>query len=528
MKVVVCDPIAEEALDILRTRDDLDLHVCESPPRKDALIALARDADALIVRSATRVDADVIAAGVGLRAIGRAGAGVDNVDLEAATRRGVVVMNAPSGNSVAAAEHTFSLILALARHIAQANRSLRSGKWERSKFTGVELAGKTLGVLGLGRVGREVARRALAFRMRVLAHDPHIPSQIARDLGAEPAERDEVLAAADFLTLHLPLTDSTRHLLDARAFSRMKAGVRIVNCARGGLIDEQALSEAIDSGTVAGAAVDVFDEEPPTERSLIDLEEVIATPHLGASTVEAQRRVGEEIVKKILAYLRTGLPADAVNFPAIPAEAAERLLPFMRLAERLGSFLAQIGPSAPRRLELRYAGDLASLDLRPLTMAAVKGILSPSTDEPVGYVNALSAAGERGLAISETTTREPAPFSNLIEMRLCGEGGEETSCGGTNLRPGEARLVSVDGIDIEASLGETCLFFRNRDLPGVVGAVGTMLGRGGVNIAAMGLGRPPAPGTAIGIVTVDSTIPPKVMEEIRRLPEIRFLRQVRL
>jgi len=531
VKVLVCDPIAEEALETLRSRPGLSVVVCSRPPAEEELIGLIGDAEVVIVRSATRIGAAALAAAGRLRVIGRAGSGVDNVDLEEATRRGVLVVNAPAANSVAAAEHSFSLLSALARNIPQAGRSLRAGRWERGKYMGVELAGKTLGILGLGRVGREVARRAVSFRMQVLAYDPYVPSLVARDIGTEPAVLDDLLSRSEFLTLHLPLTEETRGIIDERAIALMRAGVRIVNCARGELIDEAALLRGIESGKIAGAALDVFCEEPPRREvtlRLIERDEVIATPHLGASTVEAQRRVGEEIVAKILGFLNSGIPADAVNFPAIPPQQAERLAPFMRLAESLGAFLSQIGPQGMRRLELRFSGELASLELRPLTMAAARGVLSPVLESPVGYVNALSLAGERGLAVEEIVSHEPVPYSSLIELRLWGEKGEEASCSGTVFRPGDARIVSIDGIGIEAALSGVCVFFRNNDIPGVVGAIGTILGRNGVNIAAMGLGRHPASGTALAIVNVDSPIPPSVMDEIRAQPEVRAVRQVRL
>ncbi len=527
MKVVVCDPIDEGALAALSSRQGVTVHVCPKPPAEAELLSLARDADALIVRSQTKVTASVIAAARNLRVIGRAGAGVDNVDLAEATRRGIVVMNAPEGNSIAAAEHSLSLLMSLARHIPQAARSLRDGRWERGRFTGVELAGKTLGVLGFGRVGREVSRRALAGRMRVLAYDPFVPAQVIRDLGAESGELDAVLAESDFLTLHLPLTPETRGLIGAAALKKVRRGVRIVNCARGELIDEPALATAIRSGQVAGAALDVFAAEPPADRTLIEMDEVIATPHLGASTIEAQRRVGEQIVTKVLDFLATGLPADAVNFPSIPPEQAARLRPFVGLCERIGAFLAQVGPPAPRKIEIRYRGDLAALDTRPLTMAAVKGVLAPALGAQIGYVNALPVAAERGLSVQQTVSRDPVPYSSLVEIRLSGESGDALACSGTVVRGEEARIVSVGGIAIEAAPNGRFLFFRNADVPGVIGTIGTLLGQAGINIAAMALGRDREQGTAVAIVAVDSEVPDAVMGQIRARPEFAFVRQVR-
>jgi len=530
VKILVCDPLADEAVAALRARPGMEVVVCAAPPKGEDLLRLVSDADAILVRSQTRITAEVIAAAPRLRVVGRAGAGVDNVDLDAATRRGVLVVNAPAGNSIAAAEQTMALLLALARHLPGACASVREGRWERGKFTGVEVAGKTLAVLGLGRVGQEVARRALAFRMRVLAYDPFVPSQVARDIGAEPVELSEALAGADFLTLHLPLTERTRHLIDAAALASLRPGARLVNCARGELTDESALADAIESGRLAGAALDVFSEEPPksdTLRRLLALPQVIATPHLGASTVEAQQRVGEEVIAKVLDYLATGVPTEAVNFPALTGEQAARLRPFLRMAGDLGAFLAQIGPSRPKRLELRFSGDLAGLDCRPLTLAAARGVLSPALEEPVGWVNALTIASERGLAVEEVVSHETGPYANLLEMRLWGERGEESSVAGTHFLPGDARIVSVDGIPIEAPLAPGhFLFFRNSDVPGVVGMIGTILGDAGVNIASMALGRHAASRTAFAMVAVDSAIPPAVLDRIRSRPQIRTVQQV--
>ena len=532
VKVVVCDPLADEAIERLRARPGVEVIACAAPPKPEELTALVADAEAIVVRSQTRITAAVIAGAPRLRVVGRAGAGVDNVDLDAATRAGVLVVNAPAGNSIAAAEHTMALLLGLARHVPAACASLRDGRWERGKFTGHEVAGKTLAVLGLGRVGREVARRALAFRMRVLAYDPFVPSAMARDIGTEPADLTEALAQADFVTLHLPLTERTRHILGAEALATLKPGARIVNCARGELVDEAALAGNIESGHVAGAALDVFSEEPPkseTLRHLIGLPQVVATPHLGASTVEAQQRVGEEVVDKILEYLSTGVPTEAVNFPALPAEQAGRIRPYIGMASALGAFLAQTGPVRPRRLELRFSGDLADLDCRPLTLAAARGVLSPALSEPVGWVNALSVAAERGLAIEETTAHEAGPYANRLELRLTGETGDEAVVAGTHFDPAGARLVSVDGIPIEAPLAPGYyLFFRNSDVPGVVGSVGTILGEAKVNIASMALGRDVETRTALAMIAVDSEIPSSVLDVLRSQPEMRSVRQIRL
>lgn len=523
-KILVLDAFAGEGLALLRS--ETDFLVEESPSLTEAeLIARIGQYEALVVRSQTRVSAAVLEAARALRVVGRAGTGVDNVDLKEATRRGIVVMNAPAGNSVAAAEHAFGLMLALARNIPAANASLREGKWDRSAYTGVELEGKVLGICGLGRIGREVARRASAFRMRILAYDPYVSTEGAADTGAELVPLETLLASSDFVTLHLPLSPETRHLVSRESLRRMKRGVRIVNAARGELVDEAALMEALADGVVAGAALDVFEKEPPGRSALLSHARVVATPHLGASTHEAQTRVGLEIASKIRDFLRSGEIRDAVNVPAIPAGQIALLAPYIVLAERLGAFLAQITPGAAREIEVRYAGESSELDTRPLTMAAVKGVLALVLDIPVGFVNALVLARERKVRVTDTKGLEDGRYTSLVEVRLVCEGGEHHAAG-TVLAGREPRIVAVDGITVEAAPEGLYLFITNRDVPGVVGEIGTVLGSHGVNIASINLGRERSTGRAVSLVGIDSPADAEVLSMLSSRPGIESVRAV--
>lgn len=517
-RILALDGFAGEGLDLLRAEPDF--FVTESPPLSEKDLAeLIPPFEALIVRSQSRVTASVLAAGHALRAVGRAGTGVDNIDLREATRRGVVVMNAPAGNSVAAAEHAFGLMLSLARNIPGANASLRAGRWERSHFTGVELEGKVLGICGLGRIGREVARRASAFRMKILAYDPYVTVEGSADTGAEIVSFEDLMARSDFVTLHLPLSPETRGLISRAALAGAKRGIRLVNAARGGLLDEAALLEALETGQVAGAALDVFEVEPPRPGPLLLHDRVVATPHLGASTREAQTRVGIEIASKIRDYLRTGEIRDAVNVPAIPAAELAKLSPYLVLAQRLGGFLAQITHGAVREIEVRYAGEAAELDTRPLTMAAVKGALAPVLDIPVGFVNALVLARERKIKVVDTKGAADGQYTSRIEVRLASAGSEHTAAG-TVFHGREPRLVGIDGITVEATPEGLYLFITNRDIPGVVGEIGNVLGSRGVNIASMNLGRERASGRALSLVGVDSPVDPETLALLSARPGI--------
>jgi D-3-phosphoglycerate dehydrogenase len=524
-RVLVAEPIAAGGIRMLEEAPGLEV-VQRFDLTPSGLSAALREHEALIVRSKSRVTAELLADPGRLRVIGRAGTGVDNIDLDAATRAGVVVLNSPGGNAVAAAELTMAMLLALARHLPQANASLRDGRWERGRFLGVEVEGKTLGLVGIGRVGREVARRALAFRMKVLASDPHVTRQGIEDLGIEPVTLPDLLSRADFVSLHAPLATGTRHLLGGAEIGAMKPGAFLVNCARGGLVDESALLAALEAGRLGGAALDVFEEEPPSRAGLVSHPRVVSTPHLGASTVEAQERVGEDIAAKIRDYLCSGTILDAVNFPSMSREEGAAVRPIMDLAERLGRFLGQVAVGGVRRLELRCYGDFNRQSLRPLAMAAAKGVLAPVLAEAVSYVNALGVAAERGITVEEARSHEATPFAGLLRLTVDTDAGRSTVAG-TLYTAEHPRLVEVDGVAVDCSPRGSILYFRNRDVPGVVGRIGTILGKAGVNIASLQLGRGAGDGMAVSLVGVDTPLPAATLAEIAALPDLTAVRQLR-
>lgn len=530
LKIVVADPLPPAALELLR-QEQWVVDEQDGVPRPRLREAVA-DADALIVRSATRVDGALIAAAPRLRAIARAGTGVDNVDLDAASARGIVVFNTPGANSVSVAEHTCALMLALARNVPQADASLKAGRWEKAALMGIELRGKTLGLVGLGRVGQEVAVRARAFEMHLLAHDPFIAAHVAEELGVELVPLDDLCARADFISLHAPSTPATRRLFDAARFGRIKPGARLINTARGDLVDEAALVAALASGRLAGAALDVFEEEPPHDHRLLSLPQVIVTPHIAASTTEAQQLVGLETARCLRDFLRDGLVRNAVNFPNIPAEEFRRLLPYTRLVERMGAFLAQIAEGRTQALGIRYYGELAQGPTDLLASAALVGLFRPMLASTVTPVNARAVATERGIEVIESRSSRPRNFTNLVSLKLHTNAGERWIEGAV-FEPASPRLVLIDGVEIEAPLEGTLLVIRNNDQPGVIGEVGTILGRHGVNIATFALGR--RAGGAVGIVTLDeppAALDPQteaaVLGEIRAVPAVHDARIVRL
>jgi D-3-phosphoglycerate dehydrogenase / 2-oxoglutarate reductase len=479
------------------------------------------------VRSATRVTRDVIAAAPSLRVIARAGTGVDNVDLDAASARGIVVMNAPGANSISVAELALAQMLALARHLPAADAAMKQRKWEKKKFAGVELRGKTLGVVGLGRIGQEVAVRARSFGMQIVAHDPFISVDLAAQVGARLASLDEVCAEADYLTLHLPVTPQTKHIFNAERLARCKKGVRICNTARGELIDQQALVAALASGQVAAAAIDVFEQEPPTDWALAELPNVVATPHIAASTGEAQELVGVETAAAVRDYLRDGIIRNAVNFPSMAPEEFARLQPWVTLAERLGALVAQMGEARVTGVGVRYYGELAAGRNDLLTSAVLVGIFRTMLSGGVTAVNAKSVAAERGIEVIASQSSRVRNFTALVSVKLHTSAGERW-VEGTIFEHGGPRLVLVDGVPVEAPLQGTQIIIKNNDQPGVIGAVGTVLGRHGVNIANFALGRG-AEG-AIGVVTVDETngISSDVRAELAAIPAVRSVEVVRL
>jgi D-3-phosphoglycerate dehydrogenase / 2-oxoglutarate reductase len=518
VRVLIAEPLADAGIELLRAHFEVDAH--DALDRTE-LLARVADADALVVRSATQVDAEVLAAGRNLKVVGRAGIGLDNVDVKAATRLGVMVVNAPQSNVISAAEHTVALILAQARNIPQADAALREGRWERSRFQGAELYGKTLGIVGLGRVGALVAQRLNAFGMRVIAYDPYVSRDRAAQMGVELASLVEVLTRADVVTVHLPKTPETTGLIGERELAAMRPGARLVNTARGGLVDETALAKAVESGHLGGAALDVFSEEPTTQSPLFQLDRVVVTPHLGASTAEAQDKAGVAIAEQLILALTGQFVPNAVNVDAGPVPDALR--PFLPLAEKLGRLytaLAGGGPSGRAnlvmggRLGLEYVGALAEHDTRVLTLAALKGMLAPVVHEPVTYVNAPLLAAERGLELVETKTRHSRDWVNL--MSLSGEGGRgPVGVAGTTMGPRDAeRLVAVNGIEIDMSPSAHMAFLFYEDRPGVIGKVGTILGRAGINIASMQVGRRKQGGEALMALTVDAGVPASVLDQV--------------
>jgi D-3-phosphoglycerate dehydrogenase / 2-oxoglutarate reductase len=508
-RVLVREPIADAGVDLLRSRFEVDVDF-------DAdLSETIGDYDGIVIRSATKLDASLIERADRLRVIGRAGVGVDNVDVDAATRRGIVVANAPESTVVAAAEHTVGLLVALSRNIPQAHAELKQGRWERSAYSGVELAGKTLGVLGLGRIGQQVARRAQGLGMRVFAFDPFVAGERFRELGAERAPTPEdVLGEADFLTLHLPLTDDTRGFLDAEAFAAMRDGVRIVNAARGELVDEDALVEALRSGKVAGAALDVFPSEPYSG-PLLELENVVVTPHLAASTEEAQDRAGVIVAEQVTAALEGGLVTNAVNIPAIGADDLEVLGPFIPLAAKLGRLAMELASGRAERIALTYYGTLSEYDTRLLTVAALNGAFQDRVDQVVNYVNAPVVASELGIEVVEERRRASRDFTNLIRVAV--SNGEELRVAGTTIGRDHRRwLVSALGFELEMELAPLLVFFRYDDVPGVIGRVGTLFGEANVNIANMTVSRTRRGDKALMALSLDTPAPPELVERLGR------------
>lgn len=516
MKVLVSDSLAQSGIDLLKEAAEVDVKTNLS---EDELVEIIPAYDALVVRSATQVTPRVIAAGRRLKAVGRAGVGVNNIAVDAATERGIVVVNVPDGNTLSAAEHTMGMLVALARNIPLASTSLKAGHWEKKKFMGVELAGKTLGIVGLGRIGFEVAKRARGFDMHVLAFDPYISRERAELAGIELAPLAQVIKDADFITIHTPLTKETRHLISTEEFATMRDGVRIVNCARGGIVDEAALNEALRSGKVAGAALDVFEEEPMTASPLFELDNVIVTPHLGASTYEAQDHNAVAIAQQILKILAGEPVANAVNLPSLPKEEWEAVSPFLPLAELLGSFYVQAFPGHLAELEISYRGQVAQFPSILLTNAVLKGILSRVVEEPVNLVNAPIIAGRRGIKVIQNKSTHVQDFANLITLTASAN-GKETTVSGTISTTGKPRLVEIDGYHVDLSPAEHILLARHTDKPGMIGRVGTLLGNHGVNIAGMQVGRRTPRGEAVMILLVDDDIPAPTLAELKGIDGI--------
>ena len=521
MRVLVTEKLSEQGLDLLRKDFQVDVR---TDLAKEGLADAIGPYDALIVRSATRVTAEIIEAGENLKVVARAGIGLDNVDLEAATRRGVMVVNAPQSNIVSAAEHTIALLLAQARNIPQANTSLKAGVWERSKYQGVELLGKTLGIVGLGRVGTLVAQRAAAFGMRIIAFDPYVPEERAKEMGVELMPTLEaLLVQADFITIHLPRTPDTEGLIGERELSLVKEGARLVNTARGGIVDEVALAKALEGGRLAGAALDVFAAEPTTESPLFAFDDVVVTPHLGASTSEAQDKAGTSVAEMVRLALKGEFVPYAVNVSA-GAEVSEVARPFLPLAEKLGVLLTGLAQGAVHAIECQYLGHVAEVDTRVLTLATAKGVLSSVVHEPVSFVNAPIIARERGIAISEMSSAVSTDYVSMIAIRAETEDGEVSVAGTIVGKRNAERVMQVLGYDIEMAPARYMLFLTYEDRPGVIGGVGMILGRHEINIGTMDVGRGSTGGTALMGLTLDSPVAPEVVEEIGRAAGVETLR----
>ena len=529
LKIFVADDVSESGLEPLRAAG----FVVEKRTglKGDELRAAVRDCEGLVVRSETKVTAELMEAAERLRAVGRAGVGVDNIDVAAATTRGIVVMNAPDGNTITTAEHTIALLIALARRVPQGNASLKAGQWERKRFIGVELRGKNLGIVGLGRIGRVVAERARAFGMNVVAYDPFVAPEQARDLEIDLAPLEEVFARADFLTVHTPLTSETRGIIGSQAFRKMKRGVRIINCARGGLVDERALLSAIKEGIVAGAALDVFEEEPPQQDNpLLSLDEVIATPHLGASTKEAQEGVAVTVAEQMRDYFLSGALRGAVNVPALAAQELSVLQPYIVLAESLGRFQAQLIDEAVREVRLEFAGEIAEVDAAPVTRAFLAGLLRDMSAR-VNVVNAFLIAEERGISVIASYKKTGSEQSPAIRASVVTSGTEQTVAGtliGQIGQSAEGRITEINGFHIEATPHGHMLVMRSRDVPGVIGRIGTILGEHGINISRFHLGRRERGGEALSVIETDAPLDKETLDALRSFEPVISARQIEL
>ncbi|MFS8036822.1 phosphoglycerate dehydrogenase [Xanthobacter sp. AM11] len=518
-RVLISDKLSPAAVQIFKDRGiEVDFQP-DLGKDKDKLAEIIGTYDGLAIRSATKVTPKILEKATRLKVIGRAGIGVDNVDLPAATARGVIVMNTPFGNSITTAEHAIALMFALAREIPAADASTQAGKWEKNRFMGVELTAKTLGIIGCGNIGSIVAERGLGLKMKVIAFDPFLSVERALDLGVEKVELDELLARADFITLHTPLTDKTRNILSAQNIARTKKGVRIINCARGGLLDEAALAAALDSGHVAGAALDVFLEEPAEASPLFGRANVVCTPHLGAATTEAQENVALQVAEQMSDYLNTGAISNAVNFPSITAEEAPKLKPFIELAEKLGSFAGQLTDTDIKTCRIVYEGAVAELKVKALTCAAVAGLLRPVLAD-VNVVSAPSVAKERGVVIEETTRAATGDYESLITVTVVTD-AYERSISGTVFADGRPRIVAIKGIKVDAEFAPSMIYVTNKDKPGFIGRFAGLLGDAGVNIATFALGRDHAGGDAIALVAVDGAVPAGVLGKVQELEQVK-------
>jgi D-3-phosphoglycerate dehydrogenase len=521
-KVLISDALSEAAIQIFKDRG---IEVDFQPnlgKDKDKLAEIIGNYDGLAIRSATKVTPKILENAKNLKVIGRAGIGVDNVDIPAATAKGIIVMNTPFGNSITTAEHAITLMLALARQIPQADASTQAGKWEKNRFMGVEITGKTLGVIGCGNIGSIAAERGIGLKMKVIAYDPFLSPERALDIGVEKVELDELLKRADFITLHTPLTDKTRNILDAKAIEKMKKGVRIINCARGGLVDEVALRAALDSGKVAGAAFDVFVTEPATENPLFGHPNVVCTPHLGASTSEAQENVALQVAEQMSDYLLRGAISNAINFPSITAEEAPKLKPFIALAEKLGSFAGQLTETGISKVQIAYEGEVAQMKTKALTSAALAGLLRPMLGES-NLVSAPIMAKERGIIVEEVTREMAGDFESLITITVTTE-TQTRSVSGTVFADGRPRIVNIKGIRMDAEFAPSMVYITNLDKPGFIGRFSSTLGEANINIATFHVGREAPGGSAVALIEIDGELPADVLAKVRALPQVQSAR----
>jgi len=524
VKVLVSDSISQKGIEILKNAGlQVDVKTGLKPEELKKIIG---EYDALVIRSATKVTADIIEAADKLKVIGRAGTGVDNVDKVAATKKGIVVMNTPGVNTITTAEHTIALLFSLARKVPQATASLKAGKWEKKKFMGIELYNKTLGIIGLGRIGSEVAKRMQCMGMNILAYDPFLSDERAEELGIIKTDLDRIFAESDFITIHTPLTSETKYLINKNTIAKMKKGVFIINCARGGIVNEKDLYEAIQSGKVAGAALDVFETEPPEEENpLIKDEKIICTPHLGASTLEAQENVSIVIAEQIIDFLINGTIKNAVNFPSIPYDQVPLIRPYLVLLERMGSFASQILSKSIKQIQIEYLGEIYTLNTQALTAAALKGVLDPVLGEPVNYVNAPFIAKERGIQVKEIKGKDAGDYQSLVRIILISK-DEQLSVAGTLLSRKDPRIVQIDDISLEVIPEGNMVFMRNWDRPGVIGNIGTLMGQNNINIGHMHFGRKEPGGMAFSIISVDTSLTEEIIKKIKKLPNVLEVKPV--
>ncbi|MGV8074798.1 MAG: phosphoglycerate dehydrogenase [Syntrophobacteraceae bacterium] len=526
MKVLVSDNLSDTGVEILKQVPELEVEV-NTGLTPDELRNIIKDYDGLVIRSATKVTADIIEAADNLKVIGRAGIGLDNVDIEAASKRGIIVMNTPEGNIITTAEHAVAMMLSVTRNIPQATISMKSGKWEKKLFKGKEVFNKTLGIVGVGRIGRIVADRAMGLKMNVIAYDPYISSEVIDKLGIIGVTLDELCARADYISVHTPITQETRGLINAATFSKMKKGVFIINCARGGIVDEQDLAEAIKSGIVAGAALDVFSKEPATGNPIIDLPQVIATPHLGASTAEAQENVAIAVAEQIVDFLVRGTVRNAVNAPSLDGAILASLRPYLTLAEKLGRLISQISQGAIEQVSIDYVGEVAGMDKKPLTLSILKGMLTPILGDMVNFVNVPVHVKERNIKVTESVTSEAEDFTNLITIKVKTKDAVNLVAG-TIFGKGDPRVVRINDFRLEAVTEGHILLIYNIDTPGTIGAIGTCLGRNQINISSMNVGQMLQRGENIIFLKTDSVVPKNVVQELLSMDNVNVVQVVDL